>query len=151
MITSAPIKFNDAIQKFGSRTPIGLGLDTKAWAKIPRAIRERAFFSAKVTNLKFLNAAKSIIDDWLQQNTEIIDGEVTLKEAGRADFIKRMREFAIKEGMLPPPGKEGSIEDLTSERRLKLIWDVNTRMAQDYAYWLQGMDPDVLADFPAYR
>lgn len=151
MITSTPIKFNDAIRKFGSRTPIGLILDTKAWKMMPRAIRERAFFSAKVTNLKFLNEAKSIIDDWLQQNTEMIGGEVTLKEAGRADFIKRMREFAIKEGMLPLPGKEGSIEDLTSERRLKLIWDVNTRMAQDYAYWLQGMDPDVLADFPAYR
>jgi hypothetical protein len=49
------------------------------------------------------------------------------------------------------PGDAGTIKDITSQRRLDLIFDTQTRQAQDYGYWRQGQDPDVLDAFPAQR
>ncbi|HOW64869.1 MAG TPA: hypothetical protein P5186_19895 [Candidatus Paceibacterota bacterium] len=63
-----------------------------------------------------------------------------------------MREFALKEGMGPlDPGDAGTIKDITSERRLGLIFDTQTRQAYAYGSWKQGLDPDILDEFPAQR
>jgi hypothetical protein len=54
-------------------------------------------------------------------------------------------------GALVPSEQAGGLRDITSEKRLALIFDTNVRAAQDYGYWKQGQDPDVLDAFPAQR
>jgi hypothetical protein len=63
-----------------------------------------------------------------------------------------MRAFALKEGMGPLEDEHaGGLRDITSERRLGLIFDTQIRQAEDYGYWRQGQDPDVLHEWPAQR
>jgi hypothetical protein len=45
----------------------------------------------------------------------------------------------------------GTIKDITSEGRLQLIFDTQVQSAEDFAYWKQGQDPDILDAYPAQR
>jgi len=95
-----PIQFKEAIDKIGSKTPVGVALSSSEWSDVPVALRERAMFSANVENLRFLERAQDSIGDFLAGNKVTLpDGQVMLKTGGRAAFIQQLREFAIKEGM----------------------------------------------------
>lgn len=166
-----PIPYDEAVDKLGSRSPIGSRLKSAGWSRGPVAMRERAFFSATVESTKWLQAGRDGIADFLTGAREEIalpDGAVTtaLKSGSRAGFVQRMRRLAIDLGVGPleeeptigpdgeirePRDKTGTIEDPRSEARLNLIFDTQTQAAHDYGYWKQGMDPAVLAEFPAQR
>lgn len=148
-----PTPFAEAVAKLGSKSPIGSQLNSLQWGAVPVALRERAFFSSTIENVRFLQRAKDSISDFLNSATETTEsGETALKTGSRADFIKQLQDFAISEGMGPlDPKDAGTIKDITSERRLGLIFDTQTRQAFDYGNWKQGQDPDILNEFPAQR
>lgn len=145
--------FHEALEKIGKRSPIGSRLNSSEWSKVSVELRERAFFSSRVQSARFLQSAKNGITDFLAANTEqLANGETALKTGSRAQFIQQMREFALREGMGPlVPEDKGTLKDITSEKRLGLIFDVQTRQAHDYGFYKQGLDPDVLNEFPAQR
>jgi hypothetical protein len=146
-----PIPFHEAIEKLGERSPIASRLKSSEWAEVPTALRERAFFSSRVESMRFLQRGRDAISDFLQQTREVLpNGESALATGGRAKFIEGMRQFAAKEGM-GPLDRKGALTDITSERRLGLIFDTQTQQMQDFGYRKQGMDPDVLNEFPAQR
>lgn len=153
----SPMPFAEAVQKLGGRSPIGSQLTSQEWSQVPLALRERAFFSATVENVRFLQRSKDALGDFLtsaREEVTLADGTKTmaLKTGSRAQFIAQMRELAIKEGMGPlDPKDAGGLKDIRSEQRLGLIFDVQTQAAQQYGSWKQGMDPDVLNEFPAQR
>jgi hypothetical protein len=120
---------------------------------VPVALRERAFFSSQVENARFLQRARDTITDFMTGARETLpDGQTMLKTGSRAAFVEQMREFALSEGMGPlEEGFAGGLRDITSEKRLGLIFNVQNQQADDYGYWRQGMDPDVLNEFPAQR
>jgi hypothetical protein len=148
-----PVPFEEALWKIGDRTPIGSQLNSTTWGAVPLALRERAFFSSQVESVRFLQRARESIQDFLSGAKEVLaDGQTVLKTGSRADFVKQLSAFAIAEGMGPlDPEDAGTIKDITSQKRLELIFDTQTRQAQDYGYWKQGMDPAVLDAFPAQR
>lgn len=148
-----PIRFEEAITKLGTRGSIGSDLTSSQWRDVPVGLRERAFFSARVESVRFLDRTKGMLQDFLSGNRETLpSGATALKVGGRAKFVEMAREFAIKEGMGPlDPRDKGTVKDITSQQRLQLIFDTQTRQAQDFGYWQQGQDPDVLDAFPAQR
>lgn len=158
MTFTQPIPFEEALDKLGRRSPIGSTLTSEQWGMVPLALRERAMFSSQVENVRFLQRTKDSLTDFLSASREELtlpDGSKTtaLKTGSRAQFVEQMREFAIAEGMgdLVPADKRGTIQDITSERRLQIIFDTQVKSATSYGDWLQGMDPDVLDEFPAWR
>lgn len=152
-----PAQFKEAVAKLGGRSPVGSKLTSEEWARVPLALRERAFFSATIENAQFLQRSKELLGDTLTSARETLtlpDGTNTtaLKVGGRAKFVEEARRFAIAEGMGPLDPKDiGSIKDIRSESRLNLIYDVQTSAAYEFGGWKQGLDPDVLDEFPAQR
>jgi len=148
-----PLPFAEAIQKLGARTPIGSDLTSAQWRDVPVALRERALFSSQVESLRFLQRAKDHVGDFLTGAREVLpDGQTALKLGSRAEFVKQLSAFAQAEGLGPlDPKDAGTIKDITSQKRLELIFDVQTHQAQAYGDWKQGSDPDVLDEFPAQR
>jgi hypothetical protein len=155
-----PQPFTEAVRKLGSRSLITSQLTSEQWGRVPVALRERAFFSSRVESAQFLQRARNSIADFVQVHRETLDnGETALKTGSRADFIKQMQDFALSNGLgeIEPGEEEGAtkvpnkLTNLASERRLGLIFDTQTRQAQDFGYWQQGQDPDVLDAFPAQR
>jgi hypothetical protein len=151
-----PLPFKEAIEKVGSKTIVGSQLNSAEWSEVPLVLRERAFFSSRVESARFLQRAQDAIGDFLAGNREDApdpeDGTM-LKMGSRQQFVRDMQAFAIAEGMgsLPGDGTAGTLQDISSEKRLSLIFDVQTRQGQDFGYWKQGMDADVLNEFPAQR
>lgn len=166
-----PAPYREAVEKLGSGSVIGAQLKSSGWQRVPVALRERAFFSATIENARWLQSARDGIGDFLTGARETVSGpdvssNTALRTGSRAEFVSRMRQLAIDLGMGPleeeptigPDGKlakprdrTGTIEDIRSEARLQLVFDTQTQSAADFGYWKQGMDPTVLAEFPAQR
>lgn len=148
-----PIPFEKAVKKLDQRVVTPASLNSAQWQRVPVAIRERAFFSATIESARFLQDAKDSLGDFLKSSRETLpDGKVALKTGSRARFVKLMREKAISWGMGPlDPEKQGTIQDITTEGRLRLIFDTQVKQANEFAYWQDGMDPMTLQMFPAMR
>jgi hypothetical protein len=95
--------------------------------QLPRAVRERAIFSAGVQNVDFLERAKQAIDD-------IIAGK-----SNRATERTALRELAEK----------FDLAALTRDGRLNLILDTQSKMGNGYGSWIEGQHPSVLLMWPA--
>ncbi len=145
--------FEEAATKFGERSPVTSILKSADWRSVPVDLRERAFFSATVESARFLQLGQSELADTLTGTTAVNErGEKYFRAGGRAAFIERMQQFAIKTGMGPlDPKDKGTLKDIRSEGRLALIYDTNVKAAQDFGYYKQGQDPDVMDAFPAQR
>lgn len=159
-----PLKFLSAINRLGKKKPVAKRLSSKQWAAMPTQIRERAYFTSNVESMKFLNRSQKMIKDYLSGAREMVttpDGRrvSALKKTSRADFVYEMQKLAKQTGMgnVLPPGEDMSrdmitrTKDITSETRLKLIFDTQTQQAQSYGYYKQGQDPAILDAYPAQR
>ena len=131
-----PLKFQDAIKRLGKKKPIAKKLSSKEWAAMPVHIRERAYFTANVESMKFLNRSKKMLNDYLSGARETVttpDGRrvSALKKTSRADFVYEMQKLAKETGLgnVLPPGEDMSrdmitrMKDIASESRLNLIFD----------------------------
>lgn len=146
-----PTLFKEALAKLGQRAlrPSAPDFASAQWQAVPVALRERAFFSSRVESARVLQRGRDAIADFLAGNREqLATGDTVLKTGSRADFVKQMQDFLQSEGV---QRGDGGLRDVTSETRLNLVFDVHTRAAQDYGYWLQGQDTDILDEFPAQR
>lgn len=157
MIFETPIPFLDALAKLREREITPSARDTAAWQDVSAAIRERAFFSARVESARVLQAMRDQLEDFVAE-TRLSNGG--LKAHSRAEFVADMRELAIREGLgrvdpatgaISPQIRESDLQDIRSIRRLELIFDTQVESAQEYGYFSQGQDPDILFAFPAQR
>lgn len=145
-----PTKFDDAIKKLGAKSPIGAQLSSREWSAVPVALRERAIWSANIESVRFVQDMKNDLADFLNGARDPQTG--ALKVGSRAKFIELMRRKAIAQGLGPiDPDDAGTIKDIRSERRLGLIFDTQVKSARAYGNRQQGMDPDVLNEFPGQR
>lgn len=154
---STPIPFAEAISKLTAREIVPSGMDSARWRLIETGIRERAFFSSRVESARVLQGMQDYLGDFLK-NTRMENGG--LKAQGRAEFVADMRELAIREGLgkidpetgeIAPFIRESDLTDIRSIARLQLIFDTQTEAAQEFGYWQQGQDPDILDVFPAQQ
>lgn len=155
---AAPIAFSEAIDAIEGRQVTPSPNRTAEWADVDVEIRQRAFFSAGVESAAFLDRSREFILDYLAKNIDPATGG--LKAQGRQQFVRDMREFAIREGLgrvdpttgkIDPAIRESDLRDLRSIARLQLIFDTQVESAMAYGYWRQGLSRVNLATFPAQR
>lgn len=153
MQLTKPAEFKEAVDKLGSKSVIGSKLNSADWSEMPLALADRAFFSSQIESVRLLQTMKDGLGDFLTGAREVLpDGQVALKVGSRAEFVKQMSSLAQSLGLGPlDPDDKGTLQDITSERRIGLIFDVQTSAAYSYGNWKQGQDPDILDEFPAQR
>lgn len=159
MITE-PMPFVEAIRFLLEKEQLPASWDSASWQSQEPDFATKAFFSAKVENARFLDRAQGFIFDYLAKTRETIvkpNGDVVtaLQISGREQFVKRMRDFMITEGMAASSEfrdvDQDDIADIRSLARLRLIFDTNVRQAYGYGQWKQGTTPAVIKAFPAAR
>ncbi len=131
-----------ALARILSKTPVESRLTSAEWSDVPLALRERAQLSSRVDDLEVTQGIQDLLEDWIKQDPE-------KAFQNRSRFVRDMRV-----AMGAPPPEEGQsifeqMSDITSDRRLSLIYDFQTQDAYEYGRWKMGNDPDVLAEFPA--
>ena len=138
MLFTTPMPFDAAVQRLESKTAVATSLSTAELATIDAAVRDRAFFSARVDDLRTVAAMQSRIGDALSLTRR--DGGAFMD---RSRFIADMR---IELGAAP--GDSGDLTDITSAKRLGLVYDFNTEDAMEYGRYISRQDPDILRMFP---
>lgn len=106
------------------------------WSAVQAGLRDRAFFAATVDDARRLAVMRDAC-------AKVASGDLDESQARLA-----IREALAQTGYAPPEGKEGGIQDLSSQRRLDLVIQTNVAEARGYARYLEGTSEGALAAFP---
>lgn len=150
MPADAPLSpFVEALLKLGTRGIKTSGMTSAEWADVPTALRERSFFSARVENASFLQEVKDRVEKIPHPQTVERDGRQVTEGMNLATARAELKGILQTLEYKPEAGKEGTIEDLSSSKRLNLLLKTQTEMAQGYGQHVQAQNADVLDAFPA--
>ncbi len=137
MNLSTAVPFEAAVERLDRRTPVGTNLRTRQWDAVPAAIKDRAFFSAAVEDARILEEMKGRISSDLRRDPDV-------RFNGKSGFVADMRRT-----LGAAPGDSGRLTDITSRRRLELIYQMNVSEAREYGRHKQAQSPALLEAFPA--
>lgn len=135
----------EAVRRILAKRPVTSRLRSAEWQRVPAALRERAQFSAAVESARFLETVQSKLRSRIGMLAEAV-GEGKSAQVDRSSFIGDLRKIALEEGI---GTGTGGLTDVSSRKRLGLIYDVQTRQAAEFARWQIGSDPDLVDEFPA--
>ena len=125
-----------AAEKILKKALIGSSLNSREWNLVQAGLRDRAFISSQVESMRILHAARKMVADRA-------GGQLSASEIRRD-----LRKVISSTGYRPPEGKEGTLQNLYSKRRLDTIIKTNVEQARGYVRHLDGMKPGAFAAFP---
>ena len=151
-ITIEPL--TKAAARMGAKVAIGTARTNAEMQALPLALRERAFWSAR---LESAHLAQGMLDmlkkaTSLERHTVERQGKQVQLVMSRDLFIREARKMiAASDYKLGDPAWEGTLLDHRSAQRLGLIYDFNTRQASEYARFMEGQKEGALQAYPAQQ
>jgi len=142
--------FAEAAAALASRRAVASVARTAEWAEVPAALRRRAFFSAGVESARWLESARDLLERRLRLERERLENG---KEAwlDRDAFVRDARRVAAEVGLPAAQGAEiGTLRDIRSLPRLRLIYEVQNAQAAEGSRRRADMSPEALDLYPAY-
>lgn len=157
MIFSAPVTLRDALRNLSAKRVLELPFSSAEIAKnLPEEILARSMFSAHTTLGGYLQDSQALIARLLQPGV-IRQDDGTLRPAGRGESLNPakvrtlMQEHLRGLGYQPEEGEAGGLKDLSSDRRVSLVINMQTQFARGYARQRSVQSPTILSAFPADR
>lgn len=150
MLFDTIIPFREAISELLKRGIMPTGMGHAEIQALGKAVLDRSFWSARNTLTDILDMMKGEVGAILEPTTEI-DPETNLPRTAGTDFASarlRIQQAYERIGYEPEPGKEGTIQDLSSTARVDLVLKTNAQIAQGYGYARQGQSEEVLDMWP---
>jgi hypothetical protein len=117
------------------------GLSSEEIDKVFTGLKRRAFFSARVESVRFLQKAQEQVADYLAANQRA-DGALTSRASAISEIMAKAREEGIATGT-------GSLTDPGSVSRAKVIVDTNADLASGYVSHVSGASKGARLAFPA--
>ena len=130
--------FDAAVRRLESKTPVATRLNTAELQQLGVGVLDRAFFSARVDDIRTVAQMQAKIGEALSLARQ--PGGPFM---GRDRFINDMRAI-----LGATPGDSGALTDLTSAKRLGLIYDFNVEDAREYGRWLASQSLAIRDAFP---
>lgn len=131
-----------AVSRFESRRAKPSAMSSSEWERIASAVREKCFFSARVNNAEVLGKMRDLLGQAIDSNRR--DSSKAMLSQDK--FISEMKDFLRGNGYAMGGSK---LTDITSRRRLGLIYQMNVDEAREYGRYVRGQDTDLLYEFPA--
>lgn len=136
MATAQIPPFAAAVARLERKTPVASRLKTAEWDEVALGLRDRAFFMARVNEARTVATAQDAIRQALA-----LEGETFMD---RSKFIATMRK-----ALGAAPGDSGELTDITSARRLAMVYDMNVQEAREHGRWQAEQSPEILDAYPA--
>jgi len=144
MITDKPVPFQKALDALRVKSPLPTSASSRLLEQLPAELARRATFSARTNSAWYLTKIADVTDS-LVSGLKRAEGGMSKPQA-----MQELRDALRSLGY--HPGTAGieprSIQDFSSDRRLKLIVDTNVSLAQGYGHHTAGQEPVVLDAFP---
>lgn len=136
-----------------SRGVLPTWMGTAEIRELAKAIRERAVFSARTTNAVYLDELKQRIERFLANGYDGDQGKLRLE---LKDILLRLqydpeKGFPGDEELGIPAARAGSLQDLSSDRRINLILETQLKLMSGKGQEQQGLSEAALDLFPAYE
>ena len=131
-----------AVSRFDSRRATPSIRTSAEWERVAPALREKCFFSARVNDAEVLGKMRELIGKAVDSSKRNPNEALVSQDK----FISEMKSFLRSRGYTMGGSK---LTDITSRRRLGLIYDMNVQEAREYARYVRGQDADALDMYPA--
>jgi hypothetical protein len=139
-----------SLQIARDRDVLPTDLSSGELAELAKRLWEQCFFSARTTNAEYAAALKELVDRYIAggYNSDFdklkLEAQALLRKHGYTP------EGGFGDGKVPA-AEEGSLQDLSSEKRLRLIFDTNRQLAAGLAQKEGGLTKVALSAFPAWE
>ena len=155
MIFGEPLPFEEAIAFARQKRLLPTTLDSRQLSRLSGALKRRSMFSAAVSHAGALQRLASLVEKIAGGITEggVVAGTQTGtdRQVSIAEAKAQMKEYWDSIGYQARPGEEGSVKDLTSDRRLQLQVETNVLDTLGYGR-LQATQDEVALDVnPAWE
>lgn len=151
MIPGAPIPFDAAMKAVRAKLAIGTDLSSgeiaATWTKEARAL---SLFSARNTCAECMEDFRAPILDYINGDTNEATCRLALQTILEKFGYDSQTGFPDAPNAVPPAPK-GSLRDLASDKRVKLVTETISRLAANTAFMQCGQDDDALHDYPAWE
>lgn len=140
-----PITWQQAKEALNG-TPLPSALSSAELSALPLELRRRAFFSAQTESAWYLSTVRDGIRELVSPDTA---ADVTPDQPA---LMLRMREMLDLLDYQPDAADAGTLRDLSSYGRRKLIVDTQVRMAASYAHYQSATQNPLVVDlWPAWE
>lgn len=141
----------DAFRMAEKRGELSTSLGTAELRELGAGVLRNAAFTARGTNATFTSMIKQVVDELAAGNIDEATARVTLLETLRALGYTPEGGFPDAPAGSVPPALKGTLQDLSSFRRLKLIVETQRQLMQGAGLQFRGHDADRLSQFPAWE
>jgi hypothetical protein len=141
----------DALRAAQARGELPTSLGTAELRELGADVLSRSVFSARGSNALFVDAIKRVTDAMAAGDMDEATARVTLLETLRAVGYTPEGGFPDAPAGSVPPAVRGTLQDLSSFRRLKLIVETQRALMRGKGQQMRGQSLDRLATFPAWE
>jgi hypothetical protein len=138
----------DALRSAMERGILPTWMSTAELDELEQAIKDRAVFSARTTNAVYLEALKERIGRLLAEGYNV---RLELKQILAALGYDPETGFPGDEKLDIPPARAGSLQDLSSDKRINLIRDTQLELMAGKGQEQRGLSKEALDLFPAWE
>lgn len=141
----------DAFRAAQQRGELPTSLGTAELRELGAGVLRNAVFTARGTNAVFASMIKKVVEELAAGNMDEATARVTLLETLRALDYTPEGGFPDAPAGAVPPALRGTLQDLSSYRRLKLIVETQRQLMQGAGLQFRGQTADRLSQFPGWE
>ena len=144
-------EITDALAAAQKRGLLPTTLDTAGLRDLGADVLSRSVFTARGTNAVFVDSIKRVVDAIAAGDMDEATGRLTLLETLRATGYTPEGGFPDAPAGSAPPAVSGTLQDLSSMRRLKLIVETQRQLMQGAGLQMRGQGAQRLKQYPAWE
>jgi hypothetical protein len=149
MLLAAPVPPREALASLARRDVMPTNLGTAQLQQLGRDVQLDSLYSARTMLGDLLDGYKDRIGQMINPQQIIRDGQPVTVGLSEAYATQEIQDLLQQLGYKPNADERGTLLDLSSDSRVKLVLQTNVQMYQGEGWWLQGQNTAVLDEFPA--
>ena len=151
MIFAEPLPLADAVATLRKKGVMPTNLSSADLRAIDGRIREESVLSARTPHAGYLQDVKDQLGELLNGDTNMATARAKLQDMLDALDYQPERGFPDAGDGTIPPAERGSLQDLSSDRRLNLLLETKTRQEANRGMQIAGQGDFELYAYPAYE
>lgn len=147
-----PMRFLAALKELAKKKLVPTALDTEQLRQLDASLRRQALFSARMTQLRALQALQDGLQGMLEGKANLADAKLKLlTELRSLGYDAEVGGFPQDKPGTVPAARQGTLRDLASDKRMTLTIATNYRIAANQVYVAKGMEERRLRQWPAWE
>lgn len=151
MTFDSPIPFSKALEILRQKNALPTDLSSADLKSLDVDIRRGSLFSARTLSADYLEETRTVVSGMADGSINEATGRQQLQHCLERLGYTPEHHFGTAADLKIPPAEAGSLQDLASDSRIKLILQTQTRLANNVGFMTAGLSPIAMHQFPAYE